>query len=393
MKGSILQRGDTWAVYWSTVDPATGKRRQHSKWGFKRKEPARPPKGDSAREFLNEVLAKVQAGEWRQDAKVTVSDLLEQWLAAKSSEGLRAGTTAMYRNVVAGWLVPHIGGLRVEQLSPKVAAELVTTLRSPTGSRLGRGALSDRSVQLAITTLKAATAWAARPGGEIGRDVLAGFKRPRIAPSERAASAWNAEEASAFLRSIESDRLRAAWWLFLSRGLRRGELAGLRWADVDLDGGFLRVTVTRVMVASQATESAPKTNAGRRRVELDEMLVAELRAHRKRQLEERMAAGPAWVDSGFVFVDELGAPMVPQTISRKWDAAIRRAGVRRIRLHDSRHSAATLLLEDGTPVHVVSKMLGHSRASITLDVYAHAIEGAGAEAGGRLTQRLASAGR
>lgn len=388
MRGSILQRGTTYTVYWSTIDPATGKRRQHSKGGFRKKEPSRPPKGDSAREFLNGVLAEVQSGDWRPDARLTVAKLLDDWLAAKTSEGLRAGTTAMYRNVIDGWLVPHIGGLRVEQLSPKTAGELVASLRSPAGSRLGRGALSDRSVQLAVTTLKAATAWAARPGGEMSRDVLAGYKRPRIAPSERPSSAWSAAEATTFLSSIADDRLRAAWWLFLTRGLRRGELGGLRWPDVDLEGGFLRVTATRVMVKAHATDSTPKTAAGRRRVELDEMLVAELRAHRKRQLEERMVAGPAWTESGYVFTDELGAPVLPQSISRRWDAAIRRAGVRRIRLHDSRHSAATLLLEDGTPVHVVSKMLGHSRASITLDVYAHAIEAAGAEAGNRLTQRL-----
>ena len=104
------------------------------------------------------------------------------------------------------------------------------------GSRLGRGALSDRSVQLAVTVLKTATRWAWEQG-YTGRDVLAGYKRPKMAPSDRASSAWTPEEAGRFLAAVAEDRLRAAWWLLLTRGLRRGELLGLRWPDVNISSG------------------------------------------------------------------------------------------------------------------------------------------------------------
>jgi integrase len=127
-----------------------------------------------------------------------------------------------------------------------------------------------------------------------------------------------------------------------------------------------------------------------RPIKLDAQLVTEFHNHRRRQLEERMAAGPAWEDSGYVFVDELGAPVLPQTVSRRFDALIAKAGVRRIRLHDARHSAATLLLEDGVPVHIVSKMLGHSKPSITLDIYSHAVDTGGDIAGERLTALLSA---
>jgi integrase len=182
----------------------------------------------------------------------------------------------------------------------------------------------------------------------IGRDVLSGYKRPKIAPSGRASSSWTAEEAGKFLAAVAYDRLRACWWLLLTRGMRRGELLGLRWEDIDLDARRLRIVRTRVVVDGQVVESAPKTASSRRLMPLDAALVAELRAHRRRQLEERLRAGEAWGDSGFVFTDELGRPVRPDTLSGRFDALIAKAGVRRIKLHDGRHSAATMLLEDGT---------------------------------------------
>jgi integrase len=118
-------------------------------------------------------------------------------------------------------------------------------------------------------------------------------------------------------------------------------------------------------------------------------LLAELEAHRERQLAERRVGGSAWEQSGYVFVDELGAPLSPRALSHRFARLVKEAGLRPIRLHDCRHSAATLLLGMGTPVHEVSRLLGHSRPSITLDIYAHAMPGVGERAGADLTRLLA----
>jgi integrase len=125
-------------------------------------------------------------------------------------------------------------------------------------------------------------------------------------------------------------------------------------------------------------------------VPLDSLLAAELRAHRRLQLEERLRAGEAWEGSGFVFTDELGPSVRPDALSGRFDGLIAKAGVRRVRLHDGRHSAATLMLGDGTPVHEVAAILGDSKASITLDVYAHVTERGGELAGERLSTFLMS---
>ena len=376
MQGFTRKRGKTWTAYWSMTDPSNGLRKQQTKGGFR-------IKADAAA-----YLDAMEETTVKRDDKLTVSRLLDDWLAAKRSEGLRPGTLDMYSNVINGWLLPNVGGLKVLELSPKAAAELVAKLRSPAGSRLGRGPLSDRSVQLAVTILKTATRWAWETG-VVGHDPLNGFKRPKIATSDRVSSAWSPDEAGHFLSSVANDRLRAAWWLLLTRGLRRGELLGLKWADVDLEAGRARIVHTRVVVDGETIESDPKTSAGRRSVSLDAQLVSELRGHRRRQLEERLRAGEAWEDTGYVFTDELGAPIVPDTLSGRFDGLTSKAGVRRVRLHDCRHSAATMLLEAGTPVHTVSQMLGHSKSSITLDIYAHAVDRGGEVAGERLTSLLA----
>ena len=146
-------------------------------------------------------------------------------IAAKKSQGLRATTLAQYRNVVDSWLIPHVGGVQLAKFSPSQAQQLAETLRAE-GSR-AQGALSARSVQLSLTVLKAATAWALETG-LVGRDPLAGYRRPRATTSKGAGAAWTVDEARAFVGSVSDDRLSGAWRLLLTRGLRRGELAGLR---------------------------------------------------------------------------------------------------------------------------------------------------------------------
>jgi integrase len=382
MRGSTIRRGSTWTAYWFTTNPATGKRQQHSKGGFKTQK--------AARSHLNNILGKVQTGDWKPDAKMTTEQLLTDWLAAKRSEGLRDNTTAMYRNVIDGWLLPHVGGLRLEQLTPARAQELVEKLRSADGSRLNRGALSPRSVQLAVQVLKAATRWALATG-LIMRDPLVGFRRPRAQASSAATGAWTAAEARRFLDHVATDRMRAAWWLLLSRGLRRGELVGLKWSAVDLDSGVIRVIETRVVVDAKATASTPKTDAGRRAVKLDAGLVAELRRHRQIVGLERQVAGEAWTDTGFVFVNEIGEPYRPELISRTFSRLAKAAGLRPIRLHDLRHTAASLMLAAGESPKVVAEILGHSSPVITQVVYQHLMPGQTDAAGERLT-RLLSAG-
>ncbi|MHB8329141.1 MAG: site-specific integrase [Acidimicrobiales bacterium] len=368
MNGFVRERGSTFTAYWSSTDASTGQRRQHSKGGFRTK--------TAARQHLNAIIGAVQDGTWRGDKALTVRELLEDhWLPAQRSRGLRASTLAQYRNVVACWVVPHLGGVKAAGLTPRHVDELNAALAK----------LSPRSRQLSVGILKAACKWAAE-NGYLARSPVAGVQRPRV--EQHAVEPWTVEEARSFLAATAGDRLAFAWALLLTRGLRRGELCGLRWEDVDLDSATLRLTRTRVVVDGMATDSTPKTRAGVRSIPLDAKLVAVLRQHWATQAAEKLAAGAVYRDPGWLLCDELGSPVHPDTLSGWLDKRIALTGLRRIRLHDARHTAASLMLASGVPVKVVSEMLGHASPTITLSIYAHVMPGMAEAAGAALSESL-----
>ena len=186
---------------------------------------------------------------------------------------------------------------------------------------------------------------------------------------------WSREEAKQFLAYVEGDRLAAMWRLFLATGMRRGEVAGLRWIDVDPEAGRVAVRHTRVLVYDRATVSEPKTRRSRRVVALDSGTVQAVTLHRQRQDDESDYAGEVWTETGYVFVREDGEPLDPDRISHLFRLTADAAGVPRIRLHDLRHTAAALALATGMHPKVMSDRLGHSSIAITLDVYGHLVPG------------------
>jgi integrase len=162
----------------------------------------------------------------------------------------------------------------------------------------------------------------------------------------------------------------ALWLLALNTGMRRGELAGLRWQDIDFDGSALAVKQQRTTADFRVVVSEPKARS-RRVITLDGSVLDALRAHRRHQREERLAVGPGWEDSGYVFVDEIGRPYHPDRLLRMFRDACRSVGVPPIRLHDLRHTMATVALRAGIHPKVVQERLGHSSIALTLDTYSH----------------------
>ncbi|MCY7341969.1 MAG: site-specific integrase [Pseudonocardia sp.] len=187
-------------------------------------------------------------------------------------------------------------------------------------------------------------------------------KRPKVA-------VWTPEQTGAFLDHASADRLYALYHLLTFRGLRRGEAVGLPWSEVDFAGGNVVVSV-QIIQLGYRTESGPPKSGSSRPVALDVDSVAVLRAHKARQAAERLAWGPAWVESGLVFTREDGSALHPEYVTRHFERLARAAGLPPIRLHDLRHGAATLALAGGADLKTVSEMLGHSTITITADTYA-----------------------
>ncbi len=184
------------------------------------------------------------------------------------------------------------------------------------------------------------------------------------------------EQARVLLETAKGDRLEALYILAITTGMRQGELLALRWRDVDLEDGTLRVTATMQRISKRGIcPSEPKTAGSRRQIALTGMAVSALRHHRNRQLEERLSAAVmAWQDNDLVFCNHYGRPIESSNLTRRsFHPLLAKAGLPRIRFHDLRHTAATLLLRKRVPVKVVSEMLGHSQVGITLNIYAHVL--------------------
>ncbi len=375
-RGSVRRRGASWTAYWN-VRAADGSLRQRTKGGFRTRR--------EAQAHLTTVLGDLASGTYIEPKKVTLAQFVEtEWLP---SLGGRPNTVASYTDVTAGYWLPRLGGHLLAELTPSAIQRVATEL-AVSGRRRGGGGLSPQTVRYALTVLQMALDHAVRHGF-LARNPARSVARPGGRRTEM--RTWSAAEANRFLASVRDHRLYVLFLLALTRGPRRGELAGLRWSDVDLAAGRIAIVHTRVSVGGQAQTSIPKTEKGRRTIPLDVDLTAALREHRRRQLEERLAFGEAWTDSGYVFTREDGVALHPEYLSSAFERLVAAAGLPRIRFHDCRHTAATLSLQAGVPTKVVSEWLGHASTGITEDLYRHAIPSMQEEAGAFLTRLILDA--
>jgi integrase len=180
---------------------------------------------------------------------------------------------------------------------------------------------------------------------------------------------WTAPQVATFLTFVDEDRLFAMWWLIALRGLRRGEAAGLRWCDVDLQEGVIVIEQQRIAYGRAVTVGPPKTTASRRTIALDRTTVAHLRTHLRRQPAEHAGAGQAWHESGYVFTTDEGTPLHPDWITRRFRRLVELSGLPPVRLHDLRHGAATLAHAAGADLKTVQEQLGHTSIVLTADTY------------------------
>lgn len=201
---------------------------------------------------------------------------------------------------------------------------------------------------------------------------------------------WSADELRVFSSSVASHRWAGVWSLLATTGMRRGEVLGLRWSDVDLDAGTVTIRSTRVRFGTTIMTSTPKTARGNRTISIGPATAAALRAWKRQQSADRLLAGASWADSsGLVVTNVNGSPPNPEAFSNLFVELAKRAGLPPIRLHDVRHSYATAALASGVPVKVVSQRVGHADVGVTLKVYAHVLPGDDEDAALRADSLLA----
>lgn len=346
-----IRRGYYRIVVEAGKDPATGKRRRVVRYHKGRK--------SEAETILANLLVQLEQGTYVEASKITVAEWLKEWLEEYKKPTLRPKTYDLYTWTIKSYIIPAIGSTPLQKLQPHHLQRLYNSIRED-----GK---STRLVHLVHQLMHGALNQAVK-NRLVQVNVAEATTRPKMQKKE--VRALTPEEQDNFLRTLAGHQLGAAFMLALGTGLRRGELLGLHWEDVDLGEGVLHVRRNIVYVRGKGiVVQPPKTEKGNRMVPIPKLVLKMLEGHR-----ERLEKGGLYRSDGPVFPSRTGGYIYPDNFERTFRQLRRQAGLEGVNLHALRHTFATRLLELGEDLKVVQELLGHARIGITADIYTHVTE-------------------
>lgn len=375
-EGNIRERADgRWEARIDLGRGPDGKRRRKSAFA---------PTQGAAVKLLKKLAGRAVDGHLLTTSTPTVAQFLEDWFTT-NKDTWRASTRRGYRGAIDLYLVPAFGTLRLEQLAPQSIQRWLTQHKEQHGAR--------RRITLAHAVLRSALSEAQRLQ-LVSINAAELVKVPKA--KARPIMPLTIEQAMVFLKVAARHRLSALFSVALACGL--GEATGLRWDDMDLATGEVRIRQQLQRVGKRLVLQELKTEKSRRTLSLPQVCVEALRIHRTRQLEERLKAGQAWEETGLVFTTyakrgagrKLGTGLQPRNVLRVLHALLTAAKLPRVRFHDLRHSAASLLIAEGIELVDVSMLLGHSELRVTADLYTHLQKQTAAKAARRMDAVLSS---
>ena len=313
------------------------------------------------REWMKEMLAKIDTGLTYEGTHVTVQSFIEMWLKGKELSR-RPKTVLQYEQVVSQHIMAYLGKLRLQDVHPSHIKQLYALKRDE-----GRG---DRTVQLIHTILHNIFKQAVREG-ILGRNPVDAVERPKVEQSEM--QTLKEEQSREFLIAASGSSFEAIYYLALTTGMREGELLGLKWSDLDRNKSILFVQRQLQHIPGQGyTLVPPKTKSGRREIKLGRGTLLELEAHEERQKAQKAVIGDAWQDNDLIFPNSHGKPLDNKRLRSEFKRILKTAGLPNIRFHDLRHTSLSTLMDNGTPVNTVQRRAGHAMASTTVNIYGHA---------------------
>ncbi|MFC2042406.1 tyrosine-type recombinase/integrase [Chloroflexota bacterium] len=372
MRGSIITRGNSYRIAVSLgKESKTGKYKQYFET---------LPQGSSkkdAQRRLRELLTQLDKGTFCQPGKVTVAEYLETWLRDYCRANLAPNTTQTYEFFVHKHIIPVIGNHPLSQLKSSDLQRLYSNKIS-TGRRDGTGGLGSRSVRYIHITMHRALKSAVKLG-LIARNVADSVDVPK--DSSREMQIMSESDIHLLLEMVQHTPngmlYYPLFYTLLFTGMRRSEALALRWSDIDLLACQLSVNRTMHQLHNrQIIFGKPKTDKGRRLIALTPSTVSVLKEHKESQNQTRKSLGlPPLTDDDLVFSQYDGKPLLPDSVTQAWRHTARRSGLRGIRLHDCRHTHASLLLKQNVHPVVVAQRLGHASVQITMDTYSHILPG------------------
>jgi integrase len=313
---------------------------------------------------LRKALNEQEQGTLATGPQQTLKTYLMHWLEEVHRPTIRLSTYVKYRKLIYTYIIPALGHIRLQKLTPQQVLALYR--------RKEKEGLSPKTINSIHGVLHKALDNAVR-WNLVSRNVCDLVSPPRIV--KREIQTLTMKQARNLVQAAHGHRLEVILMLAITTAMRRGELLGLKWSDIDFDNHFLQVRRTLDFIAGYGgyVETEPKTAMARRRIMLPDFVINALMQHRVQQLELRLKAGADWQEQDYVFTGLKGGPLNPRYILKMFDRLLRDAELPHMRFHDLRHSAATLLLSMGVNPKVVQEILGHSNISMTMDVYSHVL--------------------
>jgi integrase len=329
------------------------------------------------RDWVKEMLTKIGNGLTFSGTQITLEKFVARWLNGKQLSR-RPRTVLQYQQLSELHILPMIGKMRLTDIQPAHLTKLYLSKKQE-----GRGA---RTVQLIHVVMHAVLQQAVKEG-ILGRNPADSVERPKVEETER--HILTEEQAQRLVIASQGSRYGTLFYLALMTGMREGELLGLKWSDLDWTKGILEVQ--RQLQRSSGHGYAlvpPKTKAGRRQIKIGLETLERLSAHRCRQELEKDVMDKRWVENDLVFPNTLGKPMSGKNMFVEFKNILKQNGLPNIRFHDLRHTSISFLLDSGTPVNTVQRRAGHSKASMTTDIYGHSMGHSEDEAAARIEEMI-----
>jgi len=325
-----------------------------------------------AEKRLSELLYQLDNGTFMKPGKATLAEFLERWLKDYAWPNLAPRTAEGYESIIRRHIIPSLGNIVLTQLRPE-HLQVYYTDKLNNGRCDGSTGLSAQTVRHHHTALHKALETAVQ-WGLLARNPANAVKLPSA--QRPAMQTWNEDEVITFLEAARSTPYYALFHLALFTGMRRSEMLALRWADIDLFTGQIYVSRSlHVLKGGEVVIRQPKSAKGRRMIALPPSVSLVLREYKDKQESILIQAGTALKEDDFVFSDLEGKPLLPNSVTHAWTKLVRKTGLKYIRLHDARHSHASLLLKQGVHPKIVQERLGHSSVQVTLDTYSHVAPG------------------
>ena len=322
-----------------------------------------------AEALMARLLSELNTGSYIEPAKISLTEYLRDWLKGYEPN-LSPTTVDSYRINVEKHIIPYIGHIPLQQLKPMHVQNLYQDLLE-NGRADGKGGLSARSVLYVHRTLREALQHGVKLQ-LVARNVADLVTLPRA--NKYSATVYSEDELVQLLQISKDTDMEIIILLAVSLGLRRGELLGLKWSDIDLEEKRIIIRHNHVQTTQGNITKTPKSTSSIRTLELPDGLIPILQKHKDFQEDNKQKLGNSYHNDDYVYCQADGSPYCPGYISKKFAAFLKKHGLKHIRLHDLRHSNATLMLKYGVPAKVASERLGHSTIGITLDLYSHVLD-------------------